>query len=184
MDATEIARKCFAHAQWEATKARDRLNQFGACADCRSGVFGVVECCGDTELAVRASCSVPGVFIPPRIGEIEHVDGALVSPVPVRAAREMGAELVLAIDVSSAPIDSNPAGTYEQVMHSFEIMGRSLAALECSQADIVIRPEVRRIASTDFASRAALIAIGYAAGQRFVPVVREKLELMRGKRAG
>jgi NTE family protein len=157
--------------------------QFAAVAtQLRSGEIAVLRS-GDTGLAVRASCSVPGVFIPPRIGEIEYVDGALVSPVPVRAARELGAELTVAVDVSSAPINASPMGTYEQVMHSFEIMGRSLATLESSQADIVIRPDVRRISSTDFASRAALIAIGYAAGQRFAPVIREKLDQMRARKA-
>ncbi|TAG70461.1 MAG: hypothetical protein EAZ24_13775 [Burkholderiales bacterium] len=74
-------------------------------------------------------------------------------------------------------------GTYEQVMHAFEIMGRSLAGLESEQADVLIRPDTRSIPSTDFASRAALIAIGYAAGKRFVPVVAEKIAQMRARKA-
>ncbi|TAG46419.1 MAG: patatin-like phospholipase family protein [Betaproteobacteria bacterium] len=137
---------------------------------------------GEIGLAVRASCSVPGVFIPPKIGDIEYVDGALVSPVPVRVARQLGADIVVAVDVSSAPLNATPAGIYEQVMHSFEIMGRSLARLEADQADVIIRPEVGRIPSTDFNARAAFIALGDSAGARFAPVVREKIRDWKTKR--
>jgi NTE family protein len=58
---------------------------------------------GDLGTAVRASSSVPAVFQPVKIGEREYVDGGLVAPVPVRYARQMGAELVLAVDISSPP---------------------------------------------------------------------------------
>jgi NTE family protein len=134
---------------------------------------------GDLGLAVRASCSVPGVFIPPKIGEIEYVDGGLVSPVPVRIAREAGADIVIAVDVSSASLNASPAGIYEQVMHSFDIMGRSLARIESAQADILIRPDVGRIASTDFNAREAFIQIGEVAGTRYAPVVQEKIAQWR-----
>ena len=134
---------------------------------------------GDLGLAVRASCSVPGVFIPPKINEVDFVDGGLVSPVPVRIARDAGADFVIAVDVSSGPLNATPVGIYEQVMHSFEIMGRSLAKLEADQADVVIRPDLVRLASTDFSSRAAFIQIGLSAGTRFAPVVQEKLALWR-----
>ena len=134
---------------------------------------------GDLGLAVRASCSVPGVFIPPKINDVDFVDGGLVSPVPVRIARDAGADFVIAVDVSSGPLNATPVGIYEQVMHSFEIMGRSLAKLEADQADVVIRPDLVRLASTDFTSRAAFIQIGQSAGTRFAPVVQEKLALWR-----
>ena len=58
---------------------------------------------GDTGLAVRASSAVPAVFQPVKIGTREYVDGGLVSPVPVRFARQMGAELVIAVDISALP---------------------------------------------------------------------------------
>ena len=64
---------------------------------------------GDVGLAVRASSAVPAVFQPVAIGGREYVDGGLVSPVPVRFARQMGAELVIAVDISSPP-DGNATG--------------------------------------------------------------------------
>ena len=135
---------------------------------------------GDLGLAVRASCSVPGVFIPPKINEIDYVDGALVSPVPVRIARDAGADFVIAVDVSTGPLNATPVGIYEQVMHSFDIMGRSLAKIEAEQADVVIRPDLARLTSTDFNARSAFIQIGQSAGTRFAPVVTEKLQAWRG----
>ena len=139
-------------------------------------------CSGNLGLAVRASCSVPSVFIPPKIDDTDYVDGGLVSPVPVRTARDAGADFVIAVDVSSGPLNSTPVGIYEQVMHSFEIMGRSLAKLEADQADVVIRPDLARLASTDFSARAALIQIGQSAGTRFAPVVQEKLAMWRASK--
>lgn len=137
---------------------------------------------GDLGLAVRASCSVPGVFIPPRINDVDYVDGGLVSPVPVRIARDVGADIVIAVDVSSGPLNHTPAGIYEQVMHAFDIMGRSLSRLEADQADVVIRPDVARIASTDFNARGAFIQIGLAAGTRFIPVIHERIANGRNSR--
>ena len=135
---------------------------------------------GDLGLAVRASCSVPGVFIPPKINDVDYVDGGLVSPVPVRIARDAGADFVIAVDVSSGPLNTTPVGIYEQVMHSFDIMGRSLAKIEAEQADVLIRPDLARLASTDFNARAAFIQIGQSVGTRFAPVITEKLAAWRG----
>ena len=97
---------------------------------------------GELGHAVRASRSVPSVFVPPKINHTDYVDGGVVSPVPVRIARDTGDDFVIAVDVSGRPLNTTPVGTYEQVMHSFEIMGRSLAQLEADQADVVIRPDL------------------------------------------
>ena len=58
---------------------------------------------GNVGVAVRASSSVPGIFQPVRIGNREYVDGGLASPVPAEVAREMGADVVIAVDISSKP---------------------------------------------------------------------------------
>jgi len=91
---------------------------------------GVLFTRGDTATAVRASSSVPAVFQPVKIGTREYVDGGLVSPVPVRYARQMGAEVVIAVDISATP-ESNPAqGTLEILLQTFAIMGRSITIFE------------------------------------------------------
>ena len=95
---------------------------------------------GDTGTAVRASSAVPALFLPVKIGSQEYVDGGLVSPVPVRYARQMGAELVIAVDISSAP-EGNPAGDPLQILlQTFAIMGKSINSYELREADVVVRP--------------------------------------------
>lgn len=130
---------------------------------------------GSVGTAVRASCSIPSVFVPLKVGRAEYVDGGLVSPLPVAVAREEGAEIVVAVDVTAAPTYSAPQGVYEQVMHSIDIMSRALARTESQAADITIRPDIGHISSMDFTARAAFIQAGFAAGQRFVPVIQERL---------
>ncbi|MBL8459440.1 MAG: patatin-like phospholipase family protein [Zoogloea sp.] len=131
---------------------------------------------GDTGFAVRASCSIPGVFVPAAQGGQEYLDGGLVSPVPVRTARQLGADVVVAVDVGGAdPGGDQQGGLFELLQRSFEIMSQSLRTNEVATADIAIRPEVGRISSTDFASRKVFIAAGFLAAQRLGPVILERL---------
>lgn len=136
---------------------------------------------GNTGFAVRASCSIPGVFIPARQGSNEFVDGGLVSPLPVKIARDMGADLVIAVDVSAPPRNTNLYGMFELLMQSFEIMGQSLIKLEAEKAEILIRPDVARFNSGDFAARAALIAAGYQSTLAQIPTIKSRLQKLGGR---
>ncbi|MFP3759058.1 patatin-like phospholipase family protein, partial [Cupriavidus sp. SIMBA_020] len=78
---------------------------------------------GNTGLAVRASCSVPSVFEPVRIGNREYVDGGLVSPVPASFARKMGASFVIAVDISARPDGAATNNPIEMLLQTFTIMG-------------------------------------------------------------
>jgi NTE family protein len=127
---------------------------------------------GDAGLAVRASSSMPGVFLPTMIGGMELVDGAISSPLPVSVARQMGAETIVAIDVGAAPQNAHAARIYEIVMQSFEIMGQSISKLEGQKADLLIKPNVGGFSGSDFSNRAQLIAAGFAAGQRAVEQIK------------
>ena len=127
---------------------------------------------GDAGQAVRASSSMPGVFLPTMVNGVEMVDGAISSPLPVSVARQMGAETVIAVDVGAAPQNAHASGIYEIVMQSFEIMGLSIAKLEGQKADVLIRPAVGQFSSSDFSNRAQLIAAGYSAGQRAIEQIR------------
>ncbi len=100
---------------------------------------------GDTGMAVRASSSVPGVFQPVRINGRDYVDGGLVSPVPVRVARRLGAEIVIATDIGSPPEGNKVSGTLSLLLQSLNIMGRALANEELMLADVVVRPDVSRL---------------------------------------
>lgn len=130
---------------------------------------------GDTGTAVRASSAVPAVFQPVKIGGREFVDGGLVSPVPVRFARQMGAELVIAVDISSAP-EGNPAGdTLQILLQTFAIMSKSINSFELKEADLVVRPALNGVKSADFAARRRSIEAGRAAMRQMLPQLRGAL---------
>jgi NTE family protein len=148
---------------------------FGAVACDLSSGEAVVLRSGDAGAAVRASCAIPGVFIPSVIGGKEMVDGGLVSPLPVSAARQLGADVVIAVDVSGKPHNDANSGLYEVLLQSFEIMARSLTALEAQTADVVIRPNTLRFSSSDFGARKDLIQAGYEATVAALPAIRQKL---------
>jgi NTE family protein len=127
---------------------------------------------GDTGTAVRASSAVPAVFLPVRISGVEYVDGGLVAPVPVRYARQMGAEVVLAVDISASP-EGNPASdTLQMLLQTFAIMGRSINRWELQEADLVVRPALVGVGSADFASRRRSIEAGRAAMTRLLPQLK------------
>jgi NTE family protein len=129
---------------------------------------------GDTGLAVRASASVPNLFVPPVINGEEYVDGGLLAPVPVKLARAMGADIVIAVDVSWFAQSRDPA---EPAMRQNGRSGRYLLhAEELDGADIVIVPRTIRTRMLDFDHKAANIAAGEAAGRDAVPRLRAALD--------
>jgi len=130
---------------------------------------------GDTGTAVRASSAVPSVFLPVRIGPVEYVDGGLVSPVPVRQAREMGAEFVIAVDISAAPEGNPSSDALRMLLQTFAIMGKSLNRWELAHADVVVRPALAGVGSADFASRRRAIEAGRQAMQGALPQLRAAL---------
>ncbi|MFC5522464.1 patatin-like phospholipase family protein [Polaromonas jejuensis] len=131
---------------------------------------------GDTGTAVRASSAVPAVFVPVKISGREYVDGGLVSPVPVRFARQMGADLVIAVDISSPP-EGNPASdTLQILLQTFAIMGKSINQFELKEADVVVRPSLTGLKSADFSARQRAIDSGRAAMLAALPALKARLE--------
>jgi len=131
---------------------------------------------GDSGTAVRASSAVPAVFQPVKIGSREYVDGGLVSPVPVRAARKMGAELIIAVDISTAPEASSATGTLEILLQTFTIMGKSISTIELKDADVLVRPSLQGVSSADFGARKRSIEAGRQAMLLGLPQLRAAIE--------
>lgn len=98
---------------------------------------------GDTGLAVRASVSIPSMFVPTLIDGKEYVDGGLVSPVPVNIARDLGADIVIAVDILAQPKYTETNNMWGLFNQNINIMQSSLAAEELRNADIVIQPDLR-----------------------------------------
>lgn len=130
---------------------------------------------GNTGMAVRASSSVPGLFQPVRINGREYVDGGLVSPVPVNVARSLGADVVIAVDISSRPQFGKTASSIDVLLQTFNIMSHALAQHELPQADVVIRPNVNAFSGADFQAKHLAILEGERAVSESIPALREKI---------
>lgn len=130
---------------------------------------------GDAGIAVRASSAVPAVFQPVKIGTREYVDGGLVSPVPVRFARQMGAELVIAVDISMAPEGNATGDAVSMLLQTFTIMSRSINGFELREADVVLRPRLAGVSGADFGARRRSIQAGREAAAAALATLRERI---------
>lgn len=142
--------------------------------DLRSGEM-IVFRTGNTGMAVRASSSVPGIFQPVSINGREYVDGGLVSPVPVRVARSLGADFVIAVDISDKPQHSKTESSIDVLLQTFNIMGQTISRNELPEADIVIRPITPGISSTDFKDKHQAVLQGEKAVAAVLLELRDKL---------
>jgi NTE family protein len=130
---------------------------------------------GDPGMAVRASSSVPAVFEPVKIAGREYVDGGLVSPIPVRYARQMGADLVIAVDISAIPEGQATKGAVDILLQTFNIMGHSISQHELLEADVVMRPKLAGVGGGDFGARRLSILAGREAALTVLAQLKEKI---------
>ncbi len=130
---------------------------------------------GDTGAAVRASSAVPAVFQPVKIAGREYVDGGLVAPVPVRYARQMGATLVIAVDISTPPEGNNTGDTLKLLLQTFAIMGKTISQLELRAADFVVQPPLVGVSGADFTSRLRAIRSGRDTAAALMPQIKARL---------
>ena len=157
---------------------RLKIPFYAVATDIESGeevVFGR----GNTGSAVRASCSIPGLFRPVKISGKMYVDGGVVSPVAVDAARRLGAEIVIAVDISSGVERMQPEGTVETLLQSVNIMYSKLASAQLAKADVVIRPQVGYIGPNDFSKRHEAILEGEKAAIRMLPQMMDLVAKLR-----
>ncbi len=138
---------------------------------------------GNTGQAVRASSSIPGVFQSVAIGKYHFVDGGITSPVPVDAARQLGADVVIAVDISNKARGKTPDGLLGTLGQSIAIMGQKLGQAELARADIIVRPRVLDMGSTDFSQRAQAIIEGEKAAMAVMPQIRKLVAQLTAQRA-
>ena len=170
----EFINKTVNHTPMEKLK----IPFYAVATDVQSGqevVFGR----GNTGQAVRASCSIPGVFRPVKIGDRMYVDGGVVSPVAVDAAKRLGADVVIAVDISKDADRTKPESTIDTIFQSLNIMYSKLASIQVSQADVVIRPKVGNISSSDFSKRHEAILEGERAAVETLPQIMGILAQLR-----
>lgn len=155
-----------------------RIPFYALATDIQSGrevVFGS----GNTGTAVRASCSIPGIFMPVNISGKMYVDGGVVSPVAVETARKLGADVVIAVDISGDVDSSIPRGTIETILQSITIMHSKLAAIQLAKADVVIKPKVGYIGSADFTKKHEATLEGEKATLEALPKIQEIVNTLK-----
>ena len=139
----------------------------------------VVFATGNTGMAVQASCAVPGIFQPAVFSGSTYVDGGVVDPLAVDVARNHGADVVIAVDITSGIGDQVPTGTMDTIMKSIEIMYNKISRIPISKADVVIKPQVGFVGSADFDHRNEAIMEGEKAAWAAMPAINAILAKLR-----
>lgn len=132
---------------------------------------------GNAGQAVRASCSIPNVFLPARIGKRQYVDGGLVSPVPVQTARDMGADVVIAVDISARPRNGASAmGWWSLLDQSINILSQQAIRTELARADVVIQPSVQHADALNLDQRHEFLLEGEKVAQKMIPKIKAAIQ--------
>lgn len=129
--------------------------------------------------AVRASCSVPGIFTPYRRGDRLLVDGGVTANLPVQVVRQMGAEYVIAVDILPAPSEQRkePENIIELSLTSIYVLIRANQGIDRIQADCTIVPDIAQFSLIDLDAAEEMIAAGRAAAEAQLPTIRQALGL-------
>lgn len=129
---------------------------------------------GDTGIAVRASCSIPNVFMPVAMNGHRYVDGGLSAPVPVSYARKAGANFVIAVDITAKPKQGSN-GFLANFDQTINILSIKLLHEQLKQADIVISPDISQLSSFGFDKKQQAIDLGYKATMAQMPLIKQKI---------
>jgi NTE family protein len=131
---------------------------------------------GNLAEAIRASCAFPGLFEPVQIGTRYLADGGLVAPVPTRAARELGGDIVVGVSVG---LHDGERGAPANI---FQVVSRAVSAAQKNQmeawerhADLVLRPSVHSLAWNDFDRIDEALHAGEVVGRSAIPKIKQLL---------
>lgn len=130
---------------------------------------------GNAGQAVRASCSIPNVFVPAVIAGKRYADGGLVSPVPVSSARDLGADIVIAVDISARPRAGTAPGLFSILDQTLNIMALGALERELAGADVVISPSVLGTGVAELEARHKSILEGERAAQAKLLLVQQAI---------
>lgn len=132
---------------------------------------------GNTGQAVRASVAIPSMFVPAKINQQEYVDGGLVSPVPVEVAKQLGADIVIAVDILAQPKYTETTNMWGMFNQNINIMQHQMSKTELKQADIIIRPDIREKAHIfDVKERDNTMLAGEIATQQHIPELKKIIQ--------
>jgi len=147
--------------------------------DLQSGKTVIMRDEGDLPFAIRASCAIPGWYIPVTDGKGRQlVDGGLVANIPSNVARSLGAELVIAVDVNAegATFLGPSLSIISVLLQSMLLVQRTASFHQLEQADVVIKPRVGHIRWDEMSRASEFIAAGYDAATERMPEIKALIE--------
>lgn len=169
----------YLRARLPITKFEDLPTPFAAVAtDLKTGAAVVMRDRGDVPLAIRASCTIPGWYVPVTDDQGRQlVDGGLVAVVPSTETRSLGADIVIAVDVNADGAKFIGAGSVIGVLlQSMLAFQKSASRHQLESADLVITPKVGHIRWDEIGRADELIAAGYEAGLASIPRIKALIE--------
>jgi NTE family protein len=126
--------------------------------------------------AVRASIAIPGIFVPEKVDGRMFVDGGVVDRIPVSVAKQMGADIVIAVDVSNVKVNAEITSIFDVIIQSIDIMQMELVANREIASDIMIRPRVEMYNSKAFTNIEEIITIGEEEAKKHIAKVKHCIE--------
>lgn len=131
---------------------------------------------GPVAEAVRASIAIPGIFVPEKLDGRLFVDGGVVDRIPVSVAKEMGADIVIAVDVSHVKFNSDITSIFDVIIQSIDIMQMELVANREVASDVMIRPRVEMYDSKAFTNIEEIITIGEEEAKKHIDRIKQCIE--------
>ena len=170
----------YLRARLPVSKFEDLPIPFAAVAtELKTGAAVIMRDCGDVPLAIRASCAIPGWYVPV-IDEQgrQLVDGGLVAVIPSSVTRSLGADIVIAVDVNAAGATFlGPSSSVIGVLlQSMLVVQKTASHYQLELSDLVIRPEVGHIRWDEMGRADELMAAGYEAGLESIAGIRALIE--------
>ena len=128
---------------------------------------------GSLAKAVRASSAIPGIFAPVTFGNRLLVDGGVTDNIPCDIARNKGANIVIAVNLSKDVRDNNITSLIDIIGQSANIMMHESSKVKLQYADVVIEPDTKGVSMFDFSQKKVLMEEGIKAARRALPKIRE-----------
>ncbi len=137
---------------------------------------------GNAADAVRASISIPGIFVPVKIHGQLFVDGGVVDRVPVSVAKQLGADVVIGVDCAHFTVNTEVESIYDVIIQSIDIMQDELVNATGAQADILLKPDVSAYSSRAFKDIEAIVDEGERETLRKMPEIVRSIEDWKEKK--
>jgi NTE family protein len=139
---------------------------------------------GDIATAVRGSISIPGIFVPEEWNGKLLVDGGVIDRIPVSVVKEMGADFIIGVDVSSIKVSGEISTIYDVIMQSIDIMQFELVRNREVVSNVMIRPNLEQFNSRNFTELEKIIQVGEEAAEQYIPEIKNKIEQWKGQFGG